>query len=61
MNTIQPMQEINMAELYKRVIEKLFVKSGFTEQQKRKNHINYHITVEIIKWMKKERNIQIKE
>jgi len=31
MNTIQPMQEINMAELYKRVIEKLLVKSGFAE------------------------------
>ena len=31
MNIIQPMQEINMAELYKRVIKKLLVKSGFTE------------------------------
>ncbi len=61
MNTIQPMQEINMAELYKRVIEKLLVKSGFTEQQKRRNYINYHIIVEIIKWIKEERNIQIKE
>ena len=50
-----------MTELYKRVIEKLLVKVGFTEQQKRKNYINYHIIVEIIKWMKEERNIQIKE
>ena len=50
-----------MAELYKRVMEKLLVKSGFTEQQKRRNYINYHIIVEIIKWMKEERNIQIKE
>jgi len=60
MNIIQPIQEINMAELYKRVMEKLLVKSGFTEQQKKRNYINYHITVEIIKWMKEERNIQIK-
>ncbi len=31
MNTIQSIQEINIAELYKRVIEKLLVKSDFTE------------------------------
>ncbi len=43
MDAIQPMQEINMAELYKRVIEKLLIKSGFTENQKRRNYINYHI------------------
>ena len=58
MNTIQSMQEINMAELYKRVMEKLLVKSGFTEQQKRRNYINYHIIVEIIKWIKEKRNIK---
>ncbi len=46
-----------MAELYKRVMEKLLMKSDFIKQQKRRNYINYHITVEIIKWMKKERNI----
>ncbi len=56
MNTIQLMQEINMTELYKRIMEKLLVKSSFTEQKKRKNYINY-ITVEIIKWMKEERSL----
>ncbi len=38
-------------------MKKLLVKSDFTKQQKRKNYINYHITIEIIKWMKEERNI----
>ncbi len=46
-----------MAELYKKVIKKLLIKSDFIKQQKRRNYINYHIIVEIIKWMKEERNM----